>query len=529
MTTRRTLLALVAAGGLLMAACGGSDGSTATTAGGSNTTAAVVDTTGGTAAPDTTAPSGPKILRVGRVTSIDGWKGDGCLSGASLETYPIVYDTLLRIAPDGLGPAPSLANSVEWDAATNSYTIALRPDLKFSDGSVLDAEDVKFSIEQWKAGPVSGIFYTTVDSVAIVDPQTLTVKMTGPDSFFPNLLMWCTSTVYPLDFGGLSEADYFKKPIGAAPFMVDEWRNPGPTETIVLKPNPNHWAGPGGGSNLEGIEIRSSLDQSQQLVAFDAGELDLVEVVDPFTAKDLDKTKIVAPVPVPITLLGLNVKRDVFADPAVRAAVSQAIDRESLASLLEGNGQAATGVLPVNVPGWSQGTTDYTFDADAARAVLEPLGLSVELVYDSASKTTAAAAEVLGAQLGDVGVDVKLSAVDNATSIGRASSGDFDMVILQLTAISPTIFDPMSSLFGLYYPWVGADGTVITDSYFGGTATFDAAAQKAAVDAMQDDARAQNAILGLYNFSVVFAVSPRVQGFAPFQYGMYYPDSISMT
>ncbi|MEY4173317.1 MAG: hypothetical protein RI900_482 [Actinomycetota bacterium] len=522
----------MAAGGLLVAACGGSDSSTATTAGGADTTAAVVETTTGTETPETTAPtepSGPKILRVGRSFSVDGWKGDGCLSGASLVTYPIVYDTLLRIAPDGLGPVPSLALSVDWDDATNSYTIALRPDLKFSDGSVLDAEDVKFSIEQWKAGPVSGVFYSTVESVTVVDPQTLTVKMIGPDSFFPNLLMWCTSTVYPLDFGGLSEEEYFKKPIGAGPFMVDEWRNPGPTETIVLKPNPNHWAGPGGGSNLEGIEFRSSLDQSQQLVAFDAGELDLVEVVDPFTAKDLDQDKLVAPVPVPITLLGMNVKRDAFADPAVRAAVSQAIDRETLASLLEGYGEAATGVLPINVPGWSQGTTEYTYDPDAARAVLEPLGLSVELVYDSASNTTAAAAEVLGAQLGEAGVEVKLSAVDNATSIGRASSGDFDMVILQLTAISPTVFDPMSALFGLYYPWVGGDGTVITESYFGGTSTFDSAAQKAAVDAMQDDARAQNALLGLYNFSVVFAVSPQVQGFAPFRYGMYYPDAISMT
>jgi ABC-type transport system substrate-binding protein len=76
---------------------------------------------------------------------------------------------------------------------------------------------------------------------------------------------------------------------------------------------------------------------------------------------------------------------------------------------------------------------------------------------------------------------------------------------------------------------VGGDGTVITESYFGGTSTFDSAAQTAAVDAMQDDARAQNALLGLYNFSVVFAVSPQVQGFAPFRYGMYYPDAISMT
>ena len=252
-------------------------------------------------------------------------------------------------------------------------------------------------------------------------------------------------------------------------------------------------------------------------------------MVDPFSVRDFDPEVVKSAGVLPITLLTLNVGNEKLADPAVRAAISQAIDREEIAALLEGTGQAATGVLPINVTGWAEGSTPYVTDTDAARAVLEPLGIDLEILYDSSSSVISAAAEVLAAQLGEVGVDVSLSGSDNGTVVGRASSSDFEMVILQLAAISPTILDPVIGLLGLYLPWAQADTAAIYDQFLAAASTTDVAAWEAAIAAIQDEARATNAVIGLFNYSPIDVVSTRVSGFNRLPFAIWYADGISIT
>jgi len=523
---KKFMLSSLVVATLTMAACGGDGGSSSSS-----------DTAGATETPDTavagtgdsmSSGEADRVLNVGRPWPIDGFKGDSCLSAGSIVMNLLVYDTLLRVPESGEGTAPGLAESMTYDEASLSYTITLREGLTFSDGSELTAEDVVFSIDQWRTGAFNGVLYASIASAEIVDDLHVQVNLVAPDALLPYLFMWCNSTVYPSDFGGLSEDEYFQKPISAGPFTVAEWNNPGATETIVLQANPNHWNGPGGGSELDQIVFEASLDPNQQLLAFEAGELDLVEVVDPFTALDLDPSVAKSAGVLPITLLTLNQGNEKLSDPAVRAAISQAIDREELAALLEGSGEPATGVLPINVPGWAEGSTPYTFDADAARAVLEPLGLELELLYDSSSSVISATVEVLAAQLAEVGVSVTLNGSDNGTVVGRASSSDFDMVILQLAAISPTILDPVGALAALYYPWAQADSALIYEQFLGGASTPDVTAWESAAAAIQDDARSQNAVIGLYNYSPIDAVSPRITGFNRLRYAIWYADGISI-
>lgn len=515
----KALVSSLAAVALIVGACSGGDSSNSSSQPASSD--AVVDT-------EPPAVEGG-VLRVGRPWPIDGFKGDNCLSAGSITMNLLVYDTLLRIPENGAGTSPGLAESVTYDEATTSYVITLREGLTFSDGSPLTSEDVVFTIDQWRNGPNNGVLYGSITGTEIVDELTVRVLLAAPDALLPYLLMWCNSTVYPSDFGGLSEEEYFKKPISAGPFTVAEWTNPGATESIVLEANPNHWDGPGGGSSLDRIEFQASLDPNQQLLAFEAGELDLIEVVDPFAARDLDESVRRSAGILPITLLTLNQSREDLSDPTVRAAISQAINRDDIASLFEGTAEPATGVLPVNVDGWAQGSTSYEFDADSAKSILEPLGLELELLYDSSSGAVSAAAEVLAAQLGEVGVTVSLNGSDNGTVVGRAFASDFDMVILQLAAISPTILDPIGALAALYYPWAKADTTLIFEQFLGGSGSFDVSAWEAASAVIQDDARSQNALIGLYNFSPIDVVSSRVVGFERTPFAVWYSNGLGVS
>ena len=136
---------------------------------------------------------------------------------------------------------------------------------------------------------------------------------------------------------------------------------------------------------------------------------------------------------------------------------------------------------------------------------------------------------MLAAQLGEVGVTVSLNGSDNGTVVGRAFASDFDMVILQLAAISPTILDPIGALAALYYPWAKADTTLIFEQFLGGSGSFDVSAWEAASAAIQDDARSQNALIGLYNFSPIDVVSSRVVGFERTPFAVWYSNGLGVS
>ena len=181
------------------------------------------------------------------------------------------------------------------------------------------------------------------------------------------------------------------------------------------------------------------------------------------------------------------------------------------------------------MPGWAEGSTPYVTDAEAARAVLEPLGLELEILYDSSSSVVSAVVEVLASQLDKVGVKVSLAGSDNGTVVGRASASDFEMVILQLAAISPTILDPVGALAALYLTWAQADTAVIYEQFLTAASTPDVTAWESAAATIQDDARAANAVIGLFNYSPVDVVSTRVSGYNRLPFAIWYADGISIT
>src|SRR5262249_8381958 len=81
---------------------------------------------------------------------------------------------------------PALAES--WSASSDltAYTFKLRPNVKFHDGTTLDAEAVKLSFDRVKklgTGPVS--FLGRMREIQVVDPLTVRVLLTQPSATFP--------------------------------------------------------------------------------------------------------------------------------------------------------------------------------------------------------------------------------------------------------------------------------------------------------------------------------------------------------
>lgn len=462
-----------------------------------------------------------------------GFEGDKCIS--DLQTNPMIYDALLRIkVPNGDGVVPGLAKSYSYDEKAHVYTFDLRPDAKFSNGKPVTAKDVVFSFNQWTSGPVSGSYYANVKSAEAVSDTEVKVTMKQGDTFLPALLTWCTSTVYPDNFGGESKADYFKTPISAGAFAVKSTTDlTGPSEVIQMIPNKYYYGYAGKTPPFKSFEWRVISDPSQRVLQFKAGDVDLLDSVDSAAQAQVGKQYVQRSKPDQISGMLANTKSGPTADADLRAAISAAVDRSEVVQAQNDGNVAATGALPIDVPGAVEPTTPYSTKADLtqAKALLAkskyPKGVSIDYLYSTSDKDAATAAQMVKSQLAKIGVNLNLQATDNTTLYARLSAKNFQMANFRASAISPTIFDPISYLQAAAYPYTGADHTVVDRAFATGTSTTDTAVQEAQAKAVQDDVLKQNFYIGVYNSRHAWAVQPWVKGFLDLQYGFFYGEGLS--
>lgn len=532
---RRTIT-LILALAVVAAACGDDD-DVASTEGAPVDSAAPRETAAPaeTAPADGTAPgatdgeaSGPQDLVVGRADSILGFNADFCLTRSTNATLPMVYGTLLDWTADGQDVQPGLAESFEYDAAASTYTLTLRDGLLFSDGSDLTSADVAFSVEQWKAGTINGGLFADIASVDTPDDRTVVLNLSTPNTYIEALLSWCVSAVYPEDFGGVAADDYFQAPVGAGPFTLQAWNNPGPSEEIVLAKNPNYWQE--GLPILDTLTFRANTDPNQRLLAYESGDLDMIETLEFESVPTVPADELLVAPNMPIVLLLLNTRVPGLDDINVRQAIAAAIDRETLTQLYEGYAEPATGVLPANVPFSADPTTPFHFDLDEARQLMadseHPDGLQFELLADQGE---AALAQVVATQLAEIGVDLAITIVDNGTLFDRGGEGDFDMQLNGNVATSPSALDPIiaTQVIEWYYTAMPAD--LAAADLAAALASDDDAERAQLVGSIQDALVEQAGQIGMVTLASLYAVKPYVKGVEPFPYLRWYPQTVSLT
>ena len=181
-----------------------------------------------------------------------------------------LYDSLTRWSVDENAFIPQTAESVESNDEFDEWTVTLRPDITFSDGTDYDAEAVKASQERYASmpSPEGNFWNENVDSVEIIDDHTLRYELTSPWSDFPSLLsggpgMILAKAAYE---GGEEEFE----PIGAGPFTLDEWV---PSEHISFTKRDDYWAGE---PNLDGFTSVFLDDQQVAVDTLNSGGVDAV-------------------------------------------------------------------------------------------------------------------------------------------------------------------------------------------------------------------------------------------------------------
>ncbi|HKY13903.1 MAG TPA: ABC transporter substrate-binding protein [Microthrixaceae bacterium] len=378
--------------------------------------------------------------------SSGGWcPVEAQFSAAGINVHNAIYDPLL-IADENLEAQPYLAEEVTPNADFTQYTIKLRPNVKFHDGSPLTAAVVKLNLDLYRGEDAAvaetgrqpllfPFVFSDITSVDVVDDLTLTVSMARSWPAWPIYL--ASGRVGIAAEAQLRSPDCAESPLGTGPFKFESWvRN---QELITVK-NPDYWRTDAEGRKLPYLDrlvfkpIESGVGRFQALEGgtVDAGQWsqqsvfdDIEELSDEFTLiKELPGHREVG--------YGLmNVSQPPFDNQEIREMMAKAIDRDALNDITNnGEFEIANQPFDSKVSGYVEELEGPEYDPEAAAEYFKDKGITFQLSY-ATDPNTKALAEDIQRQLKDVGVEITVDEKDQSTLINQALSGNFNVVLFR--------------------------------------------------------------------------------------------------
>lgn len=323
-----------------------------------------------------------------------------------------MYDTLVEWDYGTLKPRPGLAKWKYSDPKT--LVLDISKDVKFHDGTPLDAEAVKFNLERNRTDKRSNIKadLTSVESVEVTGPLQVTLKLKNPDTALPAILSdRAGMMVSPTNIKALGD-DTNRKPVGAGPWKFVSWAD---NQSIVVTRNEHYWKP--GRPYLDGIEFSIIPELATGLRSVVAGENDMAFSLPPRLKPVIDRAKNLQTITGPTLYciqLYFNYGRAPLNNVKVRQAINFAIDRDIFVkATMNGLGEPATMTLPSRHWAYDKSvSTLYPHDVEKARKLLAEAGFKdgVDLTIGGYNdQDSVRRSEVLQAQLGKAGIRLKFT------------------------------------------------------------------------------------------------------------------------
>ena len=365
----------------------------------------------------------------------------------------LVYQGLMKVNA-GQQAVPLLARSMTVSSDGLTYVVKLRPDARWADGQAVTLDDVLFTyhlLQDPTYSDPSAQFWKEV-RIELNGVDEVRYVLKAPDASFPIALRQPILPKHVFESIALGDMAADRHSLGDAfgtgPFQVESIS--ANHKVVTLKRNPRASPQP----HLDHVVFRSYPTLADAVDAVSRGEADAVGALQPPQLTALKKRTDVAVQEVrtfnfAAALFNLSPDLSVyFNPPAVRQAMTQAIDREAIVqTVLEGHADASPGPIPPTDWAFDRAAAGkYAYDPRAAAATLEaagwvlPPGASVRQRGGkdfSVSLVTADAypyrqvAEAMSAQLAKVGIQVTVDAVPASVLVSRYLVGKhFQMALV---------------------------------------------------------------------------------------------------
>ncbi len=419
-----------------------------------------------------TAQQGRLVLTVGLNQDLDSPNVTVGFLVSDYELWNLQYATLTDKAADDFETIPGLAESWEGSEDGLTWTYTLRPDLQWSDGEPLTAEDIAYTVNRSREEEWLNHSATTVNLTAeATDERTVVITSSVPDPKLPSMDVYIVPKHI---YEKISAKELRKYPatdgVGSGPYTLSEWEK---GQFWRMEANPNYW---GGKPTIDEVVFRVFRNPAGMVAALRQGEIDAAHNVPSQAFQQLEGVEGIETVEGQqggFDELALNAG-DAYGKPhpavmdvRVRQAIAHAIDKETIVErVYAGIGTPATTMSPSANPAFIPDLSDdedFEFDLDRANEILDEAGYmdtngdgvrempggGQELVFRYAIRTESEIAvpisEFVSGWMDEIGIRTKIKGYDDSQLTEVVGKGEYEMFVWGWTPfVDP---DPMLSYF----------------------------------------------------------------------------------
>jgi peptide/nickel transport system substrate-binding protein len=359
-----------------------------------------------------------------------------------------VFDTLVTYHDQTNEIVPALAE--KWDHSEDGLTwnFHLRQGVTFHDGTPLNSEAVKVSLERLilpehpllfdKARPYQSA-YNMIDQVVTLDEHTVVLELKNPSAILlANLAMFPASIVSStgLKKHGPGTAEH---PVGTGPFRFVKWSR---DQRLVTAAFDQHWRGRPRIEQLIFVPVKENATRVQRLTR---GEIQLADSLTPVEIEGLAQNPQLAvqeELGMNVAYLAMQTEKPPLDNLAVRRAIYMAIDKQALVKLgYAGHAQPAVSMVPPAMWGHHDKFEVPPYDPAAAKALLEttareagfslPLALRLSVMNQARPylPQPAAIQGYLKDALGDIGIELTIDARDVNQHFAYCMAGRHELAL----------------------------------------------------------------------------------------------------
>jgi ABC-type transport system substrate-binding protein len=290
-----------------------------------------------------------------------------------------VYEGLLGTERDTAKLVPRLAEQWAFSPDGKTLTLTLRKNVKFHDGTLFDADAVKFSIERVKTinkGPA--VFIRGITGVDVVDKGTARLRIAENPRLalkaLPLVMMVSPAAVKAHEEGGdLGQKWIQRNSAGTGPYKLAEVK---PNERQVFTRFDPYWRGWSKGQ-VSRVEYIVQLDPSAARLMLERGDVDMTVIYSNDVVKALrgnpQVNVHVKEFPFPQYMM-MNTKVKPLDDVRVRRAIQHAWNREAWKAALGGVVGEQLAPAPIELLGEDYKPVAYGYDLAQAKQLLTEAG-----------------------------------------------------------------------------------------------------------------------------------------------------------
>lgn len=338
-----------------------------------------------------------------------------------------VFDPLVTLDEEAR-PVPQLAESIESNDDATVWTITVRTNVLFHDGTPLTGQIVADNLDAYRNSFITKAALTEVESVETTGPFEVTVTLAEPFRSFPTAL--ATQIGYIVAPAMLEDPELVNEPIGTGPFVFESHV---PQESWSFTRNTNYWNP--GLPYLDAIELRPIVDNAARTSALEAGDIDVLMTREPGAVAELRESdfKLVENNAGEEEFIVLNTSKPPFDNATARRAVAYATDRERWSEeVTDGLSPPVNGPFAPGQPGYLEGNDFPEYDLDLARELVQQYeaqtGAPLAFTWLTQADTNVLGeSQLLEAMYEEAGMDVTVEAMPQINLIAQIAAGQYEM------------------------------------------------------------------------------------------------------